>query len=57
MLGDNGHLLLENGYANSPFATFTSSEEMEPGKYKMKLKIYDRVGKGTATVNAGFSLE
>ena len=57
MLGDNGHLKLENGVASSPYATFSPNETMEVGKYRMKVSIYDRVGKGKATVTKTFTLE
>jgi hypothetical protein len=30
---------------------------MAPGKYKFKLTIYDRIGKGRATQTAFFTLE
>jgi len=57
MLGDNGHLKLDNGMASSPYATFSPNETMEPGNYKMKVSIYDKVGKGKATVTKTFTLE
>ncbi len=57
LLGDNGHLLLENGTASSPYATFSPNESMEPGKYRMKVSVYDKVGKGKVTVTKTFSLE
>ena len=57
MLGDNGHLKLANGMASSPYATFSPNETMKAGKYRMKVSIYDKVGKGKATVTKTFSLE
>ena len=57
MLGENGHLELENGMAASPYATFSPNETLEPGAYKIKVRIYDRVGKGKASVTKSFTLE
>lgn len=57
LLGDGGHLALENDIASSPEGTFSSTPEMAPGKYKFKITIYDRIGKGRATQTATFTLE
>ena len=57
MLGENGHLKLEGGYAASPYGTFKTTGELEPGKYKMKLTIYDRIGNGKATASSTIELE
>lgn len=57
MLGENGHLKLEGGYASTPYGTFETTETLEPGKYKIKLTIYDKVGNGKATVSSTIELE
>jgi hypothetical protein len=57
MLGENGHLELEGGYASSPYGTFQTTEKLEAGKYKIKLTIYDRVGNGKATASSTVILE
>jgi hypothetical protein len=57
MLGENGHLNLEGGYAASPYGTFKTTEKLEPGKYRIKLTIYDKVGNGKATVSSTVELE
>lgn len=57
LLGENGHILLPNDTAESPYGIFSTTEELEPGIYKMRLTIYDRVGKGKATVTKSFTLE
>ncbi len=57
MLGENGHLELEGGYASSPYGTFKTTEELEAGRYKIKLTIYDRLGNGKATVSSTVILE
>lgn len=57
MLGENGHLKLEGGYAASPYGTFETNEQLDPGKYRIKLTIYDKVGNGKATVSSTIVLE
>jgi hypothetical protein len=57
MLGDGGHIALENNRAKSPFATCTTTPDVAPGKYKFKLTIYDKIGSGKATQTATFTLE
>ena len=57
LLGDGGRLALENNIASSPEGTFTSTPEMAAGKYKFKISIYDKIGKGRATQTATFTLE
>ena len=57
MLGENGHLKLEGGYAASPYGTFETSESLAAGKYRIKLTIYDKVGNGRASVSSTVVLE
>ena len=57
MLGDGGHVALENNRAKSPFATCITTPDVAPGKYKFKLTIYDKIGSGKATQTAIFTLE
>jgi hypothetical protein len=57
MLGENGHLKLDGGYAASPYGTFETNENLKPGKYRIKLSIYDRIGNGRATVSSTIALE
>jgi hypothetical protein len=57
LLGENGHILLPNDTAESPYGIFSTTEQIEPGIYKMKLTIYDKIGKGKATVTKSFTLE
>jgi hypothetical protein len=57
MLGENGHIKLEGGYAATPYGTFETTEDLEPGKYRIKLTIYDKVGNGKATVSSTIELE
>jgi hypothetical protein len=57
MLGDDGHVALENNRAKSPYATCTTTPDIVPGKYKFKLTIYDKIGSGKATQTSTFTLE
>jgi len=57
MLGDGGHLALENNMAKSPYATCNTTPDVAQGKYKFKLTIYDKIGSGKATMTGTFTLE
>lgn len=57
LLGDGGHVALVNNMAKSPYATWTTTADIAPGKYKFKLTIYDKIGSGKATRTATFTLE
>jgi len=57
MLGENGHVNLPNNMATSPYGTFYTTTDLAPGKYKMTLTIYDKVGGGKASQSATFTLE
>jgi hypothetical protein len=57
MLGENGHLKLDGGYAASPYGTFETTQDLAPGKYRIKLTIYDKVGNGKASVSSTVIIE
>jgi len=57
MLGENGHIKLDGGYAATPYGTFETTEKLEPGKYRIKITIFDKVGNGKATVSSTVVLE
>lgn len=57
MLGENGHIKLNEGYAATPYGTFETTENLEPGKYRIKITIFDKVGNGKATVSSTVVLE
>lgn len=57
MLGEEGHLNLPNNVASSPYAVFITNTELEPGRYKFKLTIYDKLGVGKASKSVPFTLE
>lgn len=50
ILGDNGHLRLPDGIAESPY-TLINTADLGPGQYQVQLTIYDRIGSGRARVN------
>jgi S1-C subfamily serine protease len=56
MLGENGHLLLENDIAGSPYVTFQSTSALPAGAYSMQMTIRDRIGNGSVTVKKTFEL-
>ncbi|MCP5104606.1 MAG: hypothetical protein GY950_14565 [bacterium] len=57
MLGENGHTLLENDIADSPYGIFYTSIELEPGIYRMTLTIYDKIGNERVSVTKPFKLK
>lgn len=57
MLGENGHILLDNDIAESPYGMFYTSIEMEPGIYRMTLTIHDRIGNDKVSVTKPFTLK
>lgn len=57
MLGENGHILLENNFAESPYSMFYSHIEMDPGRYRMVLTIYDRVSQRELALSKFFDLK
>ncbi len=56
MLGENGHLLLENDIAGSPYVTFQSSSALPSGAYTMQMTVRDRIGNDSLTVKNTFEL-
>ena len=57
MLGEEGHVNLENNIANSPYGSFSSTEELEPGRYTIKVRVRDEVGGGSTSKSKTFTLE
>ncbi len=57
ILGNEGHAALKDDIAASPHITFTTTKDMQPGTYKFKLTIYDKIGKGSASESATFTLK
>lgn len=56
MLGENGHVLLPNDIAVSPYGVFNSSTDMVSGRYLFKLTIYDKIGTGKLSKTVTFNL-
>ena len=56
MLGENGHVLLPNDIAVSPYGVFNSTTEMASGRYLFKLTIFDKVGTGKLSKTVTFNL-
>lgn len=56
MLGENGHFVLENDIADSPYGMFYTTIDMEPGIYRITLEIYDLVSGQRVTVTKPFKL-
>jgi hypothetical protein len=56
LLGEKGHVKLDDATAESPYGIFESAIGMEPGIYKMTLTIRDRIGGLQATVVQSFTL-
>lgn len=57
LLGEAGHIDMENNTAESPLGSFYTTEELEPGEYVMKVTLYDKVGKGSTSHSEKIILE
>lgn len=57
LLGEAGHIDMENNTAESPLGSFYTSEELEPGEYVMQVTLYDKVGKGSTSHSEKIILE
>jgi hypothetical protein len=57
MLGEKGHVNLPNNTAASPYGVFSTTSGLKPGKYFMKLTIYDKIGEGSASKGSTLMLE
>jgi len=56
LLGENGKITLEEDEAAEPKAVFRTGEDMEPGSYNFKMKVYDKYGDGRVTFTNTFEL-
>jgi hypothetical protein len=57
MLGENGHLLLKNDIAVSPYVTFESALTLAAGTYTIQMTIHDLVAKTDVSVKKPFQLK
>jgi hypothetical protein len=49
LFGENGHVLLPDDMADMPCGTYQTSPEFQPGTYRMKLTIYDKISGKSAS--------
>lgn len=57
LLGEEGHLLLADDIAGSPYGSIdTNIVNLQPGRYSIKLTIYDKVGGGRVSSSKTFTL-
>jgi hypothetical protein len=56
MLGEHGHIKLQNNTLKSPHIYFKTSTALPPGKYSIYMTIYDKLGKGRVSVSRTFEL-
>lgn len=57
LLGEAGHIDMENNTAESPVGSFYTSTELEPGEYIFTVTVYDKVGNGKVTHSEKIILE
>ena len=57
IFGEKGHIVLQNGIAKNPYGTFPSTLDNEPGEYRIKVTIKDRVGGGSVSKSKALTLE
>jgi hypothetical protein len=57
MLGENGHLLLENDIAGSPYVTFESALTLPAGTYTIQMTVRDLVAGTAVTQKRPFQLK
>ena len=57
MLGENGHILLAQDIAGSPYVTFQSALTLPAGTYTMQMTVRDRVARTSVSVKKPFELK
>lgn len=57
MLGEKGHVKLKDNTAKYPHVFVETPKSAESGKYKMQMRIYDKIGKGMLSVTETFTLQ
>ena len=57
VLGEKGHVNLPDNIASSPYVIVETTPEMKPGKYNLKVTVYDKVGNGSASKGSTLILE
>jgi hypothetical protein len=56
LLGDGGHLKLDNDTAPSPDGVYVPAGNVKLGKYKVSVRVYDRIGGGEVSDSGTFEL-
>ena len=56
LLGDGGHLKLDNDTAPSPDGVYVPAGNVKLGKYKISIRVYDRIGGGEVSDDGTFEL-
>ncbi len=56
LLGDGGKIDLPNNIAQSPVVSFTVGDNYEPGNYRIKVSIYDKIGTGKGSITKTFTV-
>jgi len=57
LLGDGGHLVLENDTAPSPDGVYFPAKSVKTGTYKISIRVYDRIGGGEVSDSGTFLLK
>lgn len=57
LLGENGHIVLPDDMAASPYGLFNTSDQLDVGGYTMEVTIIDKVSGGTANAKKSFELK
>lgn len=57
LLGEAGHMDMENNTAESPVGSFYTTPDLDSGEYVLTVTVYDKVGKGKATHSEKIILE
>ncbi|MCK4870743.1 MAG: hypothetical protein KAS93_06510 [Gammaproteobacteria bacterium] len=57
LLGDKGHIALANDIARTPHGIFVTTQKLQPGSYTIKITIFDKIGKGSASKSTTFTLQ
>ena len=57
LLGNGGHLVLENDTAPSPSGVYVPTSDVKTGKYTIELRIFDKVGGGEVSDSGVFELK
>ncbi len=57
LLGNGGHLVLEDNIAPSPSGVYVPTKDVKIGKYTIEIRVYDRIGGGEVSDSGTFTLK